>query len=375
MKIAYISIDDPKDNISWSGLKLNIYRTLKLLKHEIKIVGPLKDSARLPYVIKREFLKIINLKYDSERKILLSKKYSKKILSEIRNHKIDLIFTSDSYLVSFLKTNIPIILWLDATYHTYHTHYYGRNKIHTKSFNEANYLEKLALKNSKVIILTSNWAKKKALENYNLNKRKIKIIPFGSNLKETKNLNLKKKINDFIQLTSIGVDWNRKGMNKSIQITKYLNDNGMKTNLNIVGCINKNIKTPSFVNQVGFLNKNKRNDNLKMKKILSNTDFHILMTKKEACGVVFAEANSFGIFNITNDVGGVRGMIKNNVNGKLFKVNDSPKKIGDFILKIIRNKKKFTKLKKKSKDYYLTKLSWKKNSSILQNIIISTQIK
>ena len=25
------------------------------------------------------------------------------------------------------------------------------------------------------------------------------------------------------------------------------------------------------------------------------------MTKKEACGVVFAEANSCGIFNITND--------------------------------------------------------------------------
>ena len=132
MKIAYISIDDPKDNISWSGLKLNIYKTLKLLKHDIKVIGPLKDFTRFPFVIKREFLKRVNLKYDSERKTLLSKKYSKKIMSEIKNQKIDLIFTSDTYLVSFLRTNIPIILWLDATYHTYHTHYYGRNKIHKK---------------------------------------------------------------------------------------------------------------------------------------------------------------------------------------------------------------------------------------------------
>ena len=153
MKIAYISIDDPKDNISWSGLKLNIYKTLKLLKHDIKVIGPLKDFTRFPFVIKREFLKRVNLKYDSERKTLLSKKYSKKIMSEIKNQKIDLIFTSDTYLVSFLRTNIPIILWLDATYHTYHTHYYGRKKIHQNSFNEANYLEKLALKNSNTIIL------------------------------------------------------------------------------------------------------------------------------------------------------------------------------------------------------------------------------
>ena len=375
MKIAYISIDDPKDNISWSGLKLNIYKTLKLLKHDIKVIGPLKDFTRFPFVIKREFLKRVNLKYDSERKTLLSKKYSKKIMSEIKNQKIDLIFTSDTYLVSFLRTNIPIILWLDATYHTYHTHYYGRKKIHLNSFNEANYLEKLALKNSNTIILTSNWAKKSAMKYYGLNTKKIKIIPFGSNLDETKNLYLKKNIKDFIQLTSIGVDWNRKGMDKSIKITKYLNDNGIKTKLNIIGCKNKNIKMPSFVNQVGFLNKNKKNDNLRIKKILFNSDFHILMTRKEACGVVFAEANSFGIFNSTNDVGGIRGMIKNNINGKLFKINASPKKVGDFIYRNFINKKKFAKLKKQSKDYYIKKLSWKKNSKLLQKIIVSTQVK
>ena len=44
MKIAYLSIDDPKDYISWSGLKLNIYKTLKYLNHNIEIVGPFKDK-------------------------------------------------------------------------------------------------------------------------------------------------------------------------------------------------------------------------------------------------------------------------------------------------------------------------------------------
>ena len=72
------------------------------------------------------------------------------------------------------------------------------------------------------------------------------------------------------------------------------------------------------------------------------------MTSKEAArGFVFAEANLL-LFNITfdKDVGGVRGMINNNGNGKLFKINSNPKKIADYISEIF-NDKKFEKLKKK----------------------------
>ena len=76
------------------------------------------------------------------------------------------------------------------------------------------------------------------------------------------------------------------------------------------------------------------------------SDFHILMTNQEACGVVFAEANSCGTFNITNDVGGVRGMIKDNFNGKLFHPNDECNKIAKYMIKILSDKKIF-KIEKK----------------------------
>ena len=368
MKIAYLSIDDPKDYISWSGLKLNIYKTLKNLGHEIKIVGPFKDKKRLPFIAKRELLKLFNYKYDSERKFFLSKIYAKKINTFIFNNKIDLIFTSDSYLISHLKTNIPIILWLDVTYKTYFNHYFNNNKIHNKSFKEANDLEKLALHKAKKIILTSKWSKDETVKNYNINPKKVEIIPFGSNLKKNKVI---KRINkkDNLNLVSIGVDWERKGMDKTIKITEYLNKQGLNTRLNIIGSSHNKKKFPKYINQVGFLDKNKKKEHSKIIKILSNADFHILMTKKEACGVVFAEANSCGIYNITNDVGGVRGMIKNNINGKLFKLNDSESKIAKYIIKIFKNKKKLFELKKRSLKYYKEKLNWNANSSKLQIIL------
>jgi glycosyltransferase involved in cell wall biosynthesis len=366
MIIAYLSVDNPKDYKSWSGLKLNIYNTLKSLKHNIKIIGSLKNFNRLPFIVCRELFKIFGLKYDSDRKFYLSKAYSLKISKLLK--KIDLIFTSDTYLVSLLDTNIPIVLWLDVTFKTYYNHYFNKKKFHKKSFDEANKLEKLALDKATKIILTSEWAKKETIKNYKINPKKIHVLPFGSNLKNSTKINLE-NINNNIKLLSIGVDWNRKGMEKSIRITKELNKMGLKTTLNIVGCKNKK-QYPDYVNQVGFLNKNLKSDIIKLKELLLESDLHILMTKKEACGVVFAEANSFGLFNITNNVGGVKGMIKNNFNGKLFHIKSKSKKIAFYIKKIFQNKKKFLQLKKQSLKYYHEKLSWKSNSLNLQKILI-----
>ena len=368
MKIAYLSVDDPNDFISWSGLKLNIYNTLKSLKHDVTVIGPLKDLYRLPFVIKREFYKSINKKYDSERNLILSKKYSKQISKMLSKKKFDLIFTSDTYLVSLLETKIPIVLWLDVTYKTYYDHYFKDKDIHKKSFKEANMLEKLALEKSNKVILTSNWSKKETIKNYKISSRKIHVIPFGANFTKNNNVKFKKKnMRDFCQLISVGVDWQRKGMHKSIGITKYLNKKGIKARLIIIGS-KKKIKLPNYISQVGFLNKNVKKDYNKIKHYYLNSDFHILMTKKEACGVVFAEANSFGLFNITHKVGGVEGMIKNNVNGKMFNVSTNYKMIGNYIINIFNNKKKFNKLRKQSYIYYKKKLSWSSNSKKIQNI-------
>ena len=114
---------------------------------------------------------------------LCQKIHLKRIMTILKNKKIDLIFTSDTYLTSFLKTDIPIILWLDVTYKTYYNHYFDKKKFHRKSFQEANFLEKLALDKAKKIILTSSWSKKQTVKNYKINPKKIHILPFGSNLK------------------------------------------------------------------------------------------------------------------------------------------------------------------------------------------------
>ena len=184
MKIAFISVDSHLDHRSWSGLKLNIYKTLKNISTDIHVLPTIPWYLKILFKLKRNFYKFFDIKFDSERVILLSKIYSKILENRLRDLNPDLIFTCDTYSVSFIRTNKPIYIWTDATFKNYYNHYFRSFKIHKKTLNDGNLLDLLAFKKATKIFLTSNWAKRSCIENYGIKENKIKILPFGSNLKK-----------------------------------------------------------------------------------------------------------------------------------------------------------------------------------------------
>ena len=105
MKIAFISVDDPRDHRSWSGLKLHILKALKKIGNEVVVLPIVPWYLKIFFKIKRNFYKIFGIKYDSERNIFLSKMYSYILEKKLKKINVDLIFTCDSYSISFLNTN------------------------------------------------------------------------------------------------------------------------------------------------------------------------------------------------------------------------------------------------------------------------------
>ena len=73
-------------------------------------------------------------------------------------------------------------------------------------------------------------------------------------------------------------------MEKTIKITNYINKKGIDTRLDIIGSKNNKKTYPKYINQIGFINKNIKKDHIKLKNILSKSDFHILMTKRSLWG-------------------------------------------------------------------------------------------
>lgn len=382
IKIAFITRSDPLSVKEWSGLNFFIYKCLKNLGFKVYLIGPLNNNIRYIYLIKKFLLALFQIKFDIDRPINVSKNFSKQVQKKISNRKYNLIFTTDSSVISYLITSIPIIIWHDMDFLTYIFNYFKNVKKSKKNLLEGFICEKRSYLKAKQIILTSNWAKNQAIKRYNIKNKKIKVLGFGANLFSAPTRvqiinNIHKKKNDVVcNLISIGIDWKRKGMDKAVQLVKIMNFKGLETNLNIIGpkCP-RNFLNYKKINVVGFLDKQNSVERKKMNKYLLDAHFNILFSKAEGYGVVFAEASAFGLYSVSHDIGGIDQVVVNNKNGYLFNSNDRLDLVADYLIKIFKNRKEYYLKSYNARMQFEKKLNWNYIGKDLKKIITNNMIR
>jgi glycosyltransferase involved in cell wall biosynthesis len=348
------------------------------LGFEVHLIGPLNNKLRYVYILKKIILSLFQIKFDIDRPIKVSENFSHQVQKKILNYKYNLIFTTDASIISYLKTKIPIIIWHDMDFLTYFFNYFKKKKKSLKNLHEGFICEKNSYYNAKKIILTSYWAKNLAIKRYKLKKNKIEVLEFGANLisipkrsKIINNIN-KKSHAEICNLISVGIDWERKGMDKAVQLVRIMNSKGLKTHLNIIGpkCP-KNILYDQNINIVGFLDKRKIADREIMTQYLLDAHFHILFSQSEGCGIVFAEASAFGLYSVSHNIGGIKQMIINNKNGFCFEQNDKLDLIANYLIKIFRNRKEYFLKSCNSRIEFERRLNWNSIGVKLKKIIIN----
>lgn len=374
-KILFLTRLDPENIKSWSGLN---YYILQLLKKNFDVitVGPLSNRLRYTLLIKKFFYYLKDIKFDIDRSSLVAKDFAWQIKKKIRGIDFDLVLTSDTYLVSFFNTKKPIYIWTDFLFSTYYSTYFSNHKIHSDTLKDGNYCENLALKKASKIFLTSKWSINDAVKNYRIKKSKFFLIPFGANINpeptREKIINtIKNKNFKILKLLTVGVSWERKGMDKAIRIASKINDLGQKTVLYIIGARPpKDYKIPKNVIILKFLNKKVEKDKNLLNQLFLKSHFHVLFSKAEASAVVYSEASAFGLYTITHEVGGAASIIKNNINGFRFKISENNHDlIAKYIINIFKNKKTFIKNSFSSRLYYEKKLNWGYSEKLLKNLL------
>jgi len=373
--ILYITRLNPLDLKTWSGTN---YFILKCLNRHFKVytIGPLSNRIRFFYILKRFFFSLFKKKFDIDRPKYVLKDFALQIKKKTKNLVYDAVFVTEPSLLSFINTKKPFFIWSDVVFSTYYSHYFSDKIIHPDTTNDGNYFEKISLKKSSKIFLTSKWAINDASKFYNIPLSKFSLIPFGANIENipSKKIIIKKIKNrnvEICKLISIGVHWDRKGMDKAVRIAEMMNLLGQPTVLYIVGASPPTkFLLPNCVKIFRFLDKNIPKDLKKLYELLYNSHFHVLLTKAEACGVVFAEASAFGLYTITHNIGGVGGMIRNNINGFKFNIKkDSVQKISNYIINIFQNKKNYFNKSLSSRIEYENRLNWLKIGERVKDII------
>jgi len=292
-------------------------------------------------------------------------------------HKCDyLFFSGQSLLLSNLKTEKPIIYYSDATFDLT-VNYHWRN-LASWNIKQGHAIERTALVKSSIVIHASKWANTSAIDFYKTSKTKCHILEFGANLddndiedSETYTTNRELKI-----LFS-GTNWERKGAEIAIDTVDFLNKKNIKTKLIIVGVntVPEKFRNISFIEYVGFLNKNIVQQYEKYISIIKQSHLFLLPTKIECAGIVFCESSAFGLPIFTYDTGGIANYVINGCNGYRLPLSEKGDAFAHKIIECI-NQNELLKLKKGGQQLYKEKLSWKSWAERFKGVLkIQSQLK
>jgi glycosyltransferase involved in cell wall biosynthesis len=166
----------------------------------------------------------------------------------------------------------------------------------------------------------------------------------------------------------VGVDWARKGGDIAVAIAQRLNDEGLPTELTIVGCRPDRARLPDFVNVAGFLDKHTAEGRTALDAFYARSHFLLLPSRAEAYGLVLAEACAFGVSCIASDVGGIPTIVRNGVNGMTF----DPSEIGpacSYIEESMANRSQYEQLAVSSFAEYEARLNWDVAGRVVKGLI------
>lgn len=370
MKIAYATVYDArslKGSNEWSGLGYYISKSLKSQGLHLDYLGPLKEKAvfRMAQKLKRRYYKIFqSCHYEKDSDLLVLKDYAHQISKKLAATNADVVFSATLRPIVYLDCNQPIVFWADATCAGLLDFYPQYDNLCQESFESWHTMERLALEKCELAIYASDWAAKTAIDYYGADPAKVKVVPFGANidsfrtLDEVKNL-IEGRSSNRCKLLFLGVDWYRKGGDIALKVAEKLNNLGLDTELTVVGCKPVVEGTlPSFVKPLGFISKSTIAGKEKIEQLIAESHFLILPSRAECYGVVFCEANSFGVPCISREVGGIPTIIKPNVNGNLFDLNASVSEYCDYIYGLFSNYNDYKKLALSTFNEYESRLNW-----------------
>lgn len=370
MKIIFVTIFDARDIKNWSGIPYYLAKGFSEAGIEVEFIDNLESLSGKYFkfhfrdlfynrLLKKRLGKYISF-YEPKNLKFIANQVSQKI------NKIEggIIFSPGTIPIAYLNTNKPIFYWTDATFAVMENYYEDFKGLSKKTIKDCHLYERNAIERSSLAIYSSEWAAKSAINDYGDDPSQVKIIPFGANI------DCKRTVDDIIEnnliksrsvckLLFIGKEWDRKGGDTAVRIATDLNKR-ISVELTIVGCIPPSSTIlPDFVKVIGFIDKTKPEGMDFIESIYKESHFFLLPSRAEAMGVVFCEANSFGLPVITTNTGGISSIIKNDINGKMFDPDTKIEIYTDYIEKIFRNFQTYNQYSLKCFNEYLTRVNWK----------------
>ncbi len=382
MKILYISKalsgDDRSD---WSGTSYQALRALRRIGFKVDYLCALRD-------VRPSLMHKLSWRYWSTVPHWLGKNircdesfYSVNLYKDTL-HSFDFA----PYDVIFIPTHISIVAALpqhikakvvhlaDATVDSLFNYYTEFSNLLWHNYWEAHIIGKKAFLRSDLIIASSDWCKRNAVEQYGCNPTQIVVTEFGPNIEESdipgkpKEIDGKRHLNVYWS----GVNWQRKGGDVALACCEELISRGYDIQFHITGMreLPMEAQQKSFIQNHGFLNKNNPVEYTRLIKIMKEQDIFLFPSKAECSSIAVCEANGFGLPCFVYDTGGTGNYVINGENGFMLPLTADGKTFADRIEKSIIEKG-LNELSKGACRHYHEHLNWNRWSEKVNKAILA----
>ena len=379
MKIAYVSTYNSSDIERWSGSGYFMGKALEKQCGEVIHIGPLRKHRDNVLRAKQVFYtNVMRKRYIEDRASKVLKSYADQVSAHLKDARVDVVFSPGTIPICYLESSAPIVFWTDATVAGVIDFYPAWSDLCHESLRDANRMEQAALSNCRLAIYSSDWAAETAINAYQVDADKVKVVPFGANVESVRNLNdiriiVAQRRTDVCKLLFIGTEWYRKGGDIAVDITGSLNAMGLKTELTVLGCHIKG-SVPDFVSPKGFVSKKTSKGRTLIDRLFAESHFLLLPSRADCVPVVIAEANSFGVPVVASDVGGISTAVRDDLNGYvLSSAEQFVPHACSVILKSMESLSAYRELAIRSFGEYTERLNWqtagRRVHELLENIL------
>jgi glycosyltransferase involved in cell wall biosynthesis len=372
MKIACVTTHDIHNSSEWSkyrqgicGASRKITQTLESTGFDMSYLGPLKRPRSPITRLKWLFYRHIHQKdYYSWADSIILNGYARQVQGKLNRSDADIIFCPEDCIpISHIKVDRPLVLWTDTTIASLIDFYDHLCNICNETRQNIYDLERSALEKCSLVILTSDWSAEFLHKTYGFPKEKIRVIPRGSNKERTVSIDdvhnsIRLRNAQKCVLTFVGTNWSRKGGDLALAVAERLNQQGLPTVLQIIGCHPKLDENHDFVENLGFLRHSNTEELKIFEQALLRSHFLILPARAEHCAIALSEANSYGVPCLTTDVGGIPTIVQEGRNGRTFSKDSTTDDYCDYVMRYMNDLPAYHELALSSLREFETRLSW-----------------
>lgn len=368
------TLEDPYNPGSWSGIPFNMRVALEGSVEKLSILARMKPRRNPRDVALRIILGGKPSRYPLFLTAASQKYFAHQTAAAIRDLKPDALLVISSHCIVHMNSpDIPVFMFTDAPWISWKETYGDFVPLLGPRFAR---LEAEAARRCTGLIFPSEWAAKEAERFYGAPPEKLHVQPMGANwTPEVSTEELAAIVDnrpaDRLDLLYVGKDWERKGGPLAVQIASGLRAAGVgNVRLHIVGCTPEiSSEARDIVTVYGLLRAAVPEEAAQLRRLFLESHLLVVPTSAECFGLVFTEANAFGLPSVSRAVQAVPSIVLNGETGILEPATAPAEQYIRRIQALAENRNEYRRMAHAARRRYDTGLNWKSFAEGIVQII------